>query len=301
MRITNEMMVTNSVRRLSTRLEQYESAQRKLATGKEVHRPSDNPSAANRGLSLRATVASREQEIRNAEDGLSWLNSTDSQLQGAMQRVQRARELTVQGLNPMSEEAAEAVADEVAAIREELVSIGNSRLRGRYLFSGHRDEPAVVEDGGDYFYRDSAEPLPGTPETIQRRIGDDELVRVNVTGAEAFFTTQGQGLFSTLQDIEDALRNRDNAALDDGLVDLDDARSQLGAQLAAVGAQTNWLESALSRSKDSEFVAQEELAEVEDADYAEAVMDLQVQDMALQSTLQAMGRALPPSLASFLR
>lgn len=300
MRVTNEQMVTSSVRRLSTRMEQYEQAQSRLATGKAIHRPSDDPSGANRALSLRATARSREQEARNAEDGLSLLHAADSQLQSGLERVQRARQLTVQGLNPLSDDARNAIADEVRTIREELVNIANTTVRGRHLFSGHRNEPAVIEEAGEWYYRDSAEPLPG-PEAIERRVGDDERVRVNVTAAEAFFASQGDSVFGTLREIEGALRGDDQAALEQGLTQLDDARSRLGGQLAAVGGNTNWLESALSRSQDGLHVTRDELSQVEDADYAEAVMDLQIQDAALQSTLQALARALPPSLATFLR
>ncbi len=38
-----------------------------------------------------------------------------------------------------------------------------------------------------------------------------------------------------------------------------------------------------------------------DVDIAEAIMNLQIEEVAYQATLQAMARALPPSLASFLR
>ncbi len=41
--------------------------------------------------------------------------------------------------------------------------------------------------------------------------------------------------------------------------------------------------------------------EVEDVDMAEAVMELQVQEVAYSATLQALARALPSSLVSFLR
>lgn len=302
MRVTSELMVTNTVRRLSQRMEQYEGAQSRLATGKEIRRPSDDPSAANRALSLRATVGAHEQAARNAQDGLSWLDATDTQLQSALQRVQRARDLTVQGLNPIGDLPREAVADEIAAVRDELVGIANSDLRGQHLFSGFRDQPAVVEAGGDWHYRDPGDPFPVGPDEIVRRVGSNDRVRVNVTAAEAFFAPGGvDNLFATLRDIETALRTEDQATLAAGLGRLDDARTRIGTSLAAVGANTNWLEAARDRSANAVHVARRELVEVEDADYAEAVMELQVQDVALQSTLQALARAMPQSLAAFLR
>ena len=301
MRVTNEMVMTGSVRRLSSRLSEYENAQRKLATGKEVRRPSDDPSAANRGMSLRATARMREQEARNAQDGLSWLHSADNELQAAGTRLARARELAVQAGNASGQTARDAIAEEIAAINEELLGIANSKVRGQYLFSGYRNEPAVaLEDDGSYSYR-GEEDLPDEADAITRRVGDGETVRVNATAAEAFFDEDGGSVFALLADLGTGLRQGDSGEIANAIDGIDAAQRQLGSELSRVGANTNWLESAVARSADSLHITRAELSQVEDADYAKAVMDLQAQDVALQATLQAMSRALPPSLAAFLR
>ena len=296
MRITNEMIVTNSVRRLSTRMEQYEQAQSKLATGKEIRKPSEDPSKANRGLSLRASREARVQEQRNAEDAKTWLNTADSALQSAMDRLQRARELTVQGANAGDQSAKDGIAREIETIREELVGIANTKVRGQHVFAGYTEGPAVKADEdapGGYA-------TAGDRDEITRRVGDSDKVRINTTAAEAF-GEDGDSVLAVLSGLETALRTGDTSEVSATLSDLDDSMERLGGELARIGANTNWVDSALARSEDSLYVIQQELAEVEDADYAEAGMDLQMQDMALQSTLQALGRALPQSLAAFLR
>ncbi len=299
MRITNEMIVTNSVRRLSTRMEQYEQAQSKLATGKEIRKPSEDPSKANRGLSLRASREARVQEQRNAEDAKTWLNTADSALQSAMDRLQRARQLTVQGANAGDQSAKDGIAREIETIRSELVGIANTKVRGQHVFAGYTEGPAVeaTDDGnGEWTFTTKGD----ADHEITRRVGDSDKVRINTTAAEAFGEDE-QSVFSVLSDLETALKEGRTADVSATLSDLDDSMERLGGELARIGANTNWVDSALARSEDSLYVIQQELAEVEDADYAEAVMDLQMQDMALQSTLQALGRALPQSLAAFLR
>lgn len=295
MRVTSEMMVDNSLKRLSTRMSQYERAQARLATGKEIRQPSDDPAKANRGLALRATREGRVQEQRNAQDAKSWLNTADSTLQSAMSRIQRVRELAVQGANPHDATSKGAIADEVATIRDELVGLANTELRGQHLFSGYSND-APVEVAADGTVTVAGD--PADPDEITRRVGDSDRVRVNTTAAEAFGTGAG-GLFATLGDLEDRLRT--GQPVSDSLPGIDAGRDRLSGELSRIGANTNWVESAIERSKDSLHTIESELAQVEDADYAKAVMDLQIQDTALQSTLQALGRALPPSLASFLR
>lgn len=304
MRVTNQMVVTEGVRRLSSRLNEYEQAQSRLATGKDVRKPSDDPAAANRGLSLRAAERSRVQEARNAEDALSWLNVTDSQLQEGMNTLHRARELTVRASNAMGPSEREAIAKEVEALRDELMEIANAKLRGNHLFAGYTSGPAVAwdEGTGEYTFQGAD---GDAPHEITRRVGETERVRVNVTAAEAFGDADGDELentFAALDTLVDRLRDpAAHGSPSESLPALDEARERLGDSLATVGAQTNRVESAIARSEDMRYHIQNELSQVEDADYAEAVMELQLQDVALQSTLQALGRALPPSLASFLR
>jgi flagellar hook-associated protein 3 FlgL len=293
MRVTSEMMVTNSLQRLSTRLKQYERAQSQLATGKMVQNPSDDPARANRGLSLRATLKAREQELRNAADAKSWLDLADSQLQGAMERLHRAGDLTVRAASAVDANERVAIAREIAAIRDEITSIANTVHRGRPLFAGFTEGPAVSNDGGTWS-------TLGDGQTITRRIGESDTVPVNVTAAEVFWFG-GDNVFALLDRLQAALEADDGPAITAELSGVAAARDQLGASLAKVGANANWVDSAQRRGQEAVLSIRGEIAQVEDVDFAEAVMELQMQQVAYEATLQALGRALPPTLAAFLR
>ena len=292
MRVTSEMMAANSVRRLSGRLQQYERVQSQLATGRRVLRASDDPSSAGRAMTLRTQLRANDQALRNAGDARAWLEVGDGKLQTAVQRLHRVRDLAVRGANALGASERNALALEVSSIREELRSIANSRYRGRPLFGGTSDadpvDPAgaVVDDGG----------------AVSRRIGDatGEVVTVNVLASDAF-GTGADSLFVRLDELETALKSGDDAGITAAIGHIDTARERLGTQLATVGATMNRVESADQRLTDIRLTLRGELAQVQDVDMAEAVVELQTQEVAYQATLGAIGRALPPSLVSFLR
>lgn len=294
MRVTSEMMVQGSLDRLSARLSAYERTQSRLATGRRILAPSDDPSGTARALGLRAAMRSREQEARNASDARNWLALADTQLQSAMERLARARDLAVRGGNPMSAQEADAVAAEVATVREELAGIANFRSRGRPLFSGYSGNDPVAFDGAAWQYQ-------GDGGAITRRVGEQELVQVNVDGAQVFGFADGDDVFTMLDDLEAALAAGGGGAAAGMIGDLDRARTRIGDALATVGTRANWVESALGRTEDAKLAARAQLSDLVDVDVAEAVMDLQTQQVAYETTLQALARALPPSLASFLR
>ena len=289
MRVTSEMMVSSTLRRLDTRLERYERAQSRLATGRAFLQPSDDPGAARQAMALRAEVQSHGQELRNIGDATSWLDHTDSVLQSALTRLHRARDLGVRGASTQGQPALDAIATEMSQIRDELAGIANTTHEGRSLFAGTNAAPVVAADGTW---------SGNVGGVVRRRISDTESVQVNVTGDQVFGPT-GE-LFRTLDEVIAALRSGDTAAVGAGLSSIDDAEKRLGAALASIGATSNRVEAARSRVDDRQLILRGQLAQVEDVDIADAIMDLQVEEVAYQATLGALARALPPSLVSFL-
>lgn len=296
MRITSEVMVTRSLERLHTRLQKYERSQSELATGKRIMTASDDPAGARRASSLRGALQAREQELRNAGDAMGWLDTADSQLQSAVDRLGRVRELALRGSSASSDGERQALAQEVRAITEELVGIANATHLGRPLFGGFGAGPAVTQDAGGNWVAD------GTGDRVTRRLSDSEQVRVNVTAGEWLgFGSPDGDLLTQLGQLAADLENGTPADVAGRLGGLERAANDMTDALGAIGAATNRVQSATARANDLLLTLRTELSDVEDVDIAQGIMELQVQQVAYEATLQALGRALPPSLVSFLR
>ena len=291
MRVTSQMMVTNSLRRLSSRLEQYEAKQEQLATGRRINRTSDDPAGSSKALTIRAALRARLQEERNAADAKTYLDSADSQLQGVVNVLQRVRDLSVAGANSLSPGELEAMAVEVSALQGQVVSIVNARVNGRPLFAGTSDADAVTGSRGAW----TVNPDVGE---IRRRLSDSETVTVNVTAQDLL---DGGAVLTTLDDFMTALESSDHAGITASITRVDEALETVLGQLSRVGAATNRVEGSLSRATADQLTLRGELAEVEDADIEEAIMELRTEEVAYEATLGALGRSLPQSLVAFLR
>jgi flagellar hook-associated protein 3 FlgL len=295
LRVTSEMMVTSSLRRLSARLESYESRQAQLATGRRVNKPSDDPSSASRALALRSSIRARTQEKRNADDAMTSLDTTDSELQNAVAQVQRAQTLVLRAASAVGSNERDAIAAELTQIRASLVSIANVETGGRPLFAGFSDDPPVQLIAGTWTYT-------GDTGEIQRRVTDQDRVTVNRTAEQAFgFDTAGEDLFTVLDDMIAAVDNDDPDLVRANLDRLEGGRARLTENLAIVGATANRVEGAQNRTENTILVLRGELSEVQDVDFEEAIMGLRVEEIAYEATLQALGRALPATLVSFMR
>jgi flagellar hook-associated protein 3 FlgL len=295
MRITSEVMVTRSLDRLQTRLQAYERAQSELGTGRRILRPSDDPAGSRRAMSLGSALRAREQDLRNASDAQGWLDTADSALQSALERLSRVRELALRGASDSGAAERQALAAEVREIAEELQGIANTRHVDRPLFGGFSDGDAVTWDGTEWVFA-------GTGEQITRRVSDSELVRVNVTAGEWLGTGAGTGnLLGLLEQLATDLEAGTADQVGARVGDLKAASDRITSALGQIGAATNRVESARERATDLTLTLRTELSSVQDVDLAAGMMELQVQQVAYEATLQALAKALPPSLVAFLR
>jgi flagellar hook-associated protein 3 FlgL len=294
-RITSEVMVTRSLDRLGTRLQQYERTQNQLSSGKRILAASDDPAGARRAASLRGAMQAREQELRNAADATGWLDTADSQLQSAMNRLNRVHELALRGASDTSNAERRALANEIREITEEIAGIANATHLGRPLFGGFGGGPAVEKVDGVWVAN-------GTDDQVTRRVTDSEQVRINVTAGEWLgFGSPDGDLLTQLEGLVVDLESGTQADVTARIRGLEGSRLHVADALGAVGAATNRVVSATQRTNDLLVTLRNELSEIEDVDIAQGIVELQVQQVAYEATLQALGRALPPSLVAFLR
>lgn len=294
MRITQGTLVQDSLERLRVRLAQLQAAQVRVSSGKVVRRPSDDPGRMSGVLGLRALQRAREQQARNAQDGATWVALADSHLRSAAESLQRARELAVRAASTTSPTERSAIAAELLSIRDELVAVANARNGEQGLFAGTASAPAVTNVGGTWTYT-------GDATRVVRRVGDGEDVTVSVTAEEVFGFAAGQDAFTMLENLASLVTAGDAAGVGAAIADVDAALGRVLDGLAEIGAAGNRVERAQARLGDERVALISELSELEDADLAEAVMELQLQEVAYRATLGAMTQVLQPSLVDFLR
>ena len=295
-RITQRLMTESSLASMQAGLGRLARTQEQLTTGRVINRPSDSPSGTNSAMQLREQITQNAQYSRNAGDGIARLGTADTVLTSMMDSVRRVRDLTLQGASTgsMGLQAREALAMEVGQIRDGLLSQANTTHLGMPLFGGTTTgKAAYVKDGAGVVT------YAGDPNAVNRRIGADDNVRVDITGPE-IFGPAGNDLFDVIADIATKL-SVDPGTLDVELDRLDAALSRMTTSLADVGSRFNRLEAGLRINRDAELSLQDSLSQVENVDMARAMVDLQMNEVAYQAALGATARVLQPSLLDFLR
>jgi flagellin-like hook-associated protein FlgL len=292
-RITQRAVALTSLQGLNRNLDAVGKLQQQLTSGRLINAPSDSPTGTNRAMQTRGEMASVAQEARNITDGGNWLDQTDSTLQNMLDVTRKVRDLTVQGLSTggSSDASQKALATEVASLREGLLTLANTNLQGRPLFGGVTPGQKAYDATGAYVG------LVGPP--VTRRVSETEVLRVDLTGPEAF-GTPGNDLFAVVDRIATDLL-ADPAALEKHLVDLDVIMQGMYTAVADVGARANRIDGLAQINADRALTLESLLAETENVDLPNTIMKLQMQQVGYEAALAATAKAISPTLMDYLR
>jgi flagellar hook-associated protein 3 FlgL len=201
-RITNRMINTNMTQNLQRHQRDMDDVQNKLATGKNIRTPRDNPIAATNQMIYQTRLSEVNQYIKNVDDSRSYLEQADSSLQRMTDIFHRLRVLAVQGSHGIysSFERKEAAATEINQLLEQLVEIANSKdATGRSLFGGH--ETGTINNpnpfvpiymtltAGNQGDAMTGVEYRGDIGTLHREVAKGEYMDINVPGNVAFWAS----------------------------------------------------------------------------------------------------------------
>ncbi len=201
--INTNIMALNAQHRLAmTSLEQAKTLE-KLSSGLRINRAADDAAGLAVSEKLRSQIRGTNQAMRNAQDGISMIQTAEGALEEVHSMLQRMRELAVQAANDTySNDDRKAIDNELQALKTEINAISTrTKFNGKSLLTGalstQLDATSQVRSG---FV------VNGTSNT--------SVTAVDVSGAKAAttftFTDTGSGL-----------------RLSDGTVSQDIAYSQL--------------------------------------------------------------------------
>lgn len=226
----------NAYRNLSNTQAEMSKSMEKLSSGLRINRAADDAAGLSISEGLRAQINGSNQAQRNAQDGISVIQTAEGALTEVHDILQRVRELTVQAGNDSNNaEARDAIAGEVASLGEELTRIAEStNFDGTKLLSGGATLTFQVGAGSS---------------------ADEDQIGVMLQDFSGLGATIG-ALATT--DSATALTNLD--AIDTAISSVSSARSDLGAQqnrfesaIRSLSVSAENLSAAESRIRDTDM------------------------------------------------
>jgi flagellar hook-associated protein 3 FlgL len=229
MRVTFNAFPDTLLGRLQSLGSEQNKALTQLSTGQRISAPSDDAPAMQRILNLRTEKKQNQQFHRNATDGLERSKVTFSTLEQLKDLLVRSSELAANLSGASSDQEYKAKAAEIDQLIQQGVNLGNTKLRGSYLFSGESTEkiPFVAESQSGKI---TTVNYQGSDKEALMHIGEGESMTISVSA-----TAQENGDVAGI--LNEMIRLRD-AMLDYDFEDVSAIRTgeNLGGTFAATSA-----------------------------------------------------------------
>lgn len=185
MRVTNQILQSNSLRNISNITEELFLANQRVATGRRINKPSDDPLGMQDTLSLRTSISQTQQFERNIDNNRLFLNTADSTLDSVGLGITRALELAQGGLGATSSAETRAMAAlEVQSILDQTIQEANTQIKGYYIFGGTDllNAPYQANAGG------LGALYSGNSDTLEVEVAPGFTVPITRPGFEVFGT-----------------------------------------------------------------------------------------------------------------
>ena len=257
----NALTATNALTKNSRDMQ---LTMQRLSTGQRINGASDDAAGIAIATSMTAQINGLNAAVRNANDGISLLQTADGALSETSSLLQRMRELAVLAVNDTYSSAQKtAMSTEYVALSSQIADIAsNTQFNGTKILDGN---------GG----------LTGTTSQYTFQVGANNAQTISV-----IITSQGLAILGLTGT---TIATAANAAAQIALIDT--AIGTLNTQRSTIGAAVNRLSHALDNLTNVAANATDSRSKIEDTDYATATSDLARQQIIAQAATAILAQA----------
>jgi flagellar hook-associated protein 3 FlgL len=287
MRVANKYIFESIKYNLGSISEELSKANEIATTGKRINSLSDDPVGLTQSLNIRSNLESIEQMGRNISYGNSWLTTSESALTSVNNIISDTKVLCIQMANAtIGPEQRSSAAETVQNMLDEIVSLGNTDVAGNYIFAGSKTDTIPFDQDGNYY---------GDSNAFTIKIGKNSTIEIGSAGDAVFGS-----VLNTLSDLKDALQNNDVDDIQNAMDNLDGHFDDITAKISDVGSKMNRMEIKDKIYQDFDFTNTERLSKIEDADIAEAIMNVKAAELTYQAALASSSKVMTLTLMDYL-
>lgn len=179
MRVTNNMNAYNSLTSVQSGMNTFYKINQQLNSGYQISNSYEGANTYIDSARLEYEIQTLEQVEKAASMASEMMKNTDSALEQMVSLISQFQVKVTQAVNAtQSQTSREAIAKELARIKEEIVNLANTSVNGQYLFSGSLTNTKPFDIYGNYF---------GNQEDLNIVTGDRTTNSYNIPGYDLFF------------------------------------------------------------------------------------------------------------------
>jgi flagellar hook-associated protein 3 FlgL len=298
MRITENSTMKMVVAMLQQQQERVNTLSQQVSSGSRINQPSDDPVSAQQVLNLKGLMSATDQYSRNIQTGTTWLNQMDSTMGNMNNLLVRAKELATQMANASySASDRQSAAVEVTQLRDQMISLGNTQIAGKYVFGGFVSDQPPFDATGNF---------NGTDDQVNIQVDQGSYIPINYSGGKLLRGgtppgSSGTDVIGVLNNLVTSLNNNDVSGISTSITGLTSSLQQIQTAQGDVGARENRLQNADNVLTSTKDYLTKAVSAKQDTDLTQVLSDLSKQQTAYQATLAATAKFSQLSLLDYMQ
>jgi flagellar hook-associated protein 3 FlgL len=284
---------------------QVEEASRQVSSGKRVNVASDAPNDVDTILQLHTDEVRNAQIQENLGVAQADASAADGALTSATQLMDRATTLAAQGANfTLDATGRQNIAGEVQSLLEQMISISNTTVQGRYIFGGDQDSTPPYQE--DLTAANGVTRLTSSVATRQVESAAGGSFAVSQSAQDIFDsrnpddTLASSNVFASLNNLRLGLLANDPTQITAASASVQLASDHLNTAQAFYGTVENRITDATNYSSSYDVQLQTELSQKEDADVTSAALAITQGNTQLEAAFQMQAKMPHTSLFDFM-
>lgn len=282
MRINHNISALNTYNKLNSATNAQSKSMEKLSSGLRINSASDDAAGLAISEKMRGQIRGLDQAAKNAQDGISLVQTAEGALSETTDILQRMRELAVQAGNDTNTETdRKELQKEVNQLVEEIDRIAGTTEFNTQNLLGQKG----VAEG------ETASTFTGVAQTFKFQIGanKDQNLEISISAMNAEALGNEEAKIASLKTADDAatggILTQEDA--NSAIQTINDAIEQVSSERSKLGAYQNRLDHTINNlSTSSENLTAAE-SRIRDVDMAKEMMD-QTKNSILSQAAQAM-------------
>ena len=334
MRVSDRQTARNYLKYLETAKSNYAETNARIASGNRFTSIADDVSAGTKALRARADMAKAEEHYDNVNAVNEQLTTTEDAITSINDILTKVHTKVLKALSTSTgESGSSAIANEISAIREEILQFANTKYNDMFVLGGASADtaPFSVDSSGKLLYNGidvnkiskntdgtySYDDGSGTPKAVPMDsevyvdiglgismtgsdVKSDTAMKVSYSGLEILGFGEDSNIYNILTEIEKNITDYDSEALgnyDDKLVSFSD---RFKGYITDIGSKTNFLDTIETRLTTRIDTYESQINRLMGVDDAEEATTQSMNDYVLKAVLSMGADILPTSLMDFL-
>lgn len=278
--------------------------QERLSSGSAISRLGDDPTGAALIVDFRASVDKNKAYLAQADSAGVFLQGAETAVSGMENILTRLRELGQEGLTGTLGASQRAnLAAEVASLRDNVLSLANTQVQGKYIFAG------TLTTTQPFAYNTAVPAVPpvlysGNGATVGLDVSMSASVATNLPGDSLCFGTGGAGsttdIFQAMTDLMNGLTSNNLTQVQTACTNLETVHEHVNTVLTDLGGRQSGLDNLKENLTAYNLSLTSIQGSYEDLDYPQAITDYYADQTAQSAALSVLAKRNAQNLFDYL-